>query len=136
MLVLKKKVKLILVNIGLFIYLFFMLNKAHSCPQISAAKLRELLKTNNCIFIIDVRHPMEFSLGHIDKANLIPLDLFDSIYLSGLRDRMIVVYSERGRRSKIACKKLQYMGIPEVYNLKGGLKAWIMEGFPIVHGYK
>jgi rhodanese-related sulfurtransferase len=133
---LKKKVKLILVNLGLATFLFLGLNTAYSCPPISPVKLKELLTKDKCIFIIDVRHPIEFSQGHIERANLIPLDVFDYIYLAGLKDKMVVVYSERGRRGQIACRKLQYMGIIEVYNLDGGLRAWQMEGLPVVHGYK
>ncbi len=107
-----------------------------SCPQISAEKLRELIKSDSCVFIIDVRHPMEFSKGHIENANLIPLDIFDYIYLSGLRNRTIIVYSEKGKRSEVACKKLKDMGILQIFNLKGGIEGWILKGFPVIRGYK
>jgi rhodanese-related sulfurtransferase len=107
-----------------------------SCPQVSPEKLRELIKSDSCVFIIDVRHPMEFSKKHIKNANLIPLDIFGYIYLSGLKNRTVVVYSERGKRGEVACKKLHEMGILQTFNLEGGIDSWIKKGFPVIRGYK
>ena len=121
--------------VGLFLAVG-MLSDVFACPLISAEKLKNLLKEDKCAFIIDVRHPFEFSKGHIENANLIPLDIFDYIYLSGLKNRTIVVYSEEGKRSEVACKKLQEMGISKIYNLVGGINAWKSLGFPIIHGYR
>jgi len=107
-----------------------------ACPSIKAEKLKELMKSEDCLFIIDVRHPMEFLKGHIEKANLIPLGVFDYIYLSGLKNRTVVVYSEKGRRARVACQKLHDMGIMQTYNLEGGIEAWKSLGLPVIHGYK
>jgi len=109
---------------------------SEACPGIKSEKLKELMKNEKCLFIIDVRHPMEFLKGHIEKANLIPLGVFDYIYLAGLKNRTVVVYSNKGRRAEVACQKLHDMGIMQTFNLEGGIEAWKSLGLPVIHGYK
>lgn len=97
---------------------------------------RKLEKTRNAI-LIDVRTPREYSEdGHIPKANLIPLQLFGSIYLAGFKDKPVFVYCRSGHRSRQASEILEKMGIKEVYNLSGGIISWKSAGFPVEYGYK
>lgn len=76
------------------------------------------------VTILDVRQPKEYESGHIPGAKLIPM--------AEIKDRMdeidpekpIVVYCAIGGRSRVAAQMLSAKGLPNVYNLTGGIKAW------------
>ncbi len=74
--------------------------------------------------LLDVRQPGEYEEEHLPGATLIPLpDLSDA----GARldpAKPTVVYCAIGGRSRVAAQLLSGMGFAEVYNLKGGIKAW------------
>ena len=74
--------------------------------------------------LLDVRQPGEYEAEHIPGAKLIPLpDLTDS--RSQLdSQKPIVVYCASGGRSLAAAQLLSGLGFNEIYNLKGGIKAW------------
>ena len=77
--------------------------------------------------ILDVRQPGEYDETHIPGSNLVPLpQLYDNL------DKLdpespTIVYCAVGGRSRVAAQMLSGLGFKEVYNLKGGMKAW--EGF-------
>ena len=77
--------------------------------------------------ILDVRQPGEYDETHIPGSNLVPLpQLHDNL------DKLdpespTIVYCAVGGRSRVAAQMLSGLGFKEVYNLKGGMKAW--EGF-------
>ena len=74
--------------------------------------------------LLDVRQPGEYEGEHIPGAKLIPLP--------GLKDgrsqlesqKPVLVYCAVGGRSLAAAQLLSGFGFQEVYNLKGGIKAW------------
>ena len=75
--------------------------------------------------LLDVRQPGEYEGEHIPGAKLIPLP--------GLKDGLkqlesqkpVLVYCAVGGRSLAAAQLLSGFGFQEVYNLKGGIKAWL-----------
>jgi len=74
--------------------------------------------------ILDVRQPAEYEEAHITGAKLIPLpQLHDSIKKLDL-EQPIITYCAVGGRSRVAAQLLSGAGFKEVYNLKGGIKAW------------
>lgn len=82
--------------------------------------------------VIDVREIGEWNSGHIDNAELIPLN-------SLLRDQSKIVGSNKilfvcevGGRSAVASEMAAAVGIEEVYNLEGGMKVWRDAGFPTI----
>ena len=74
--------------------------------------------------IIDVRQPKEYKEGHIPGAKLIPLpqltDRLDEIDAH----KPVLAYCAVGGRSRAAAQTLAGKGFEEVYNIKGGYKAW------------
>jgi len=74
--------------------------------------------------LLDVRQPGEYEIEHIPGARLIPLP--------GLKDDLsqldsqkpVVVYCAVGGRSLAAAQLLSGLGFNEIYNLRGGIKAW------------
>lgn len=76
--------------------------------------------------ILDVRTPAETANGVIDGAVLLDYRSPDfSRKLAQLdTGRTFLVYCASGGRSARVCEQLQDAGVTEVYNLKGGYRAW------------
>jgi NADPH-dependent 2,4-dienoyl-CoA reductase/sulfur reductase-like enzyme/rhodanese-related sulfurtransferase len=77
-------------------------------------------------YVLDVREPREFDLGHVEGANNIPLHSLRA-RMSGLpRDREILVYCAVGQRSYYASRALRLNGFP-ARNISGGMKTYHTE---------
>ena len=87
---------------------------------------RRFIETNDdgTFAILDVRQPVEYEESHIPGATLIPLpELHHSI--DQLNPEIpVIVQCAVGGRSRVAAQLLSGYGFKEVYNLKGGIKAW------------
>lgn len=105
----------------------------NSVPLISAQELDEELKNGNHPFLLDVRQPQEYWLGHIPGAKLIPLGSLDSRLNEVPKDREIVCICATGHRSVPAVNKLTAAGI-EARSLKNGMIAWQMAKGPVNKG--
>ena len=116
--------------------LFF--NQVLAFENLDAKTFKEKLEKTKGAILLDVRTPQEyFKDGHIPKSNLLPLQIFDYIYLAGFRDRPVFVYCRSGHRSAIASEILEKrMGLKKVYNLKGGFNSWKSAGFPVEYDNK
>ncbi len=78
-------------------------------------------------YILDVREPREFDLGHVEGAHSIPLHSLRASMSQLPRDREILVYCEVGQRSYYASRALRLNGFP-AKNISGGLKTYHSEG--------
>lgn len=96
--------------------------------EISPSELKAKLKENKDLQLIDVREPYENEEYNIG-GRLIPLgDLMGKLpTLEELRDREVVVYCKSGNRSQMAQHLMLNSGFKSVYNLKGGVEAWMNE---------
>lgn len=74
--------------------------------------------------ILDVRQPGEYEQEHIPGAKLIPLPKLSDSLTELTADKPTIVYCAIGGRSRVAAQLLSGRGFNEVYNLKGGIKAW------------
>ena len=122
---------------GFLLIVGLLINSTSAFENLSAKEFKEKLeKTKNAI-LLDVRTPKEYlEDGHIPKSNLIPLQIFEYIYLGGFKDKPVFVYCRSGHRSAKASEILEKMGIKKIYNLKGGIQSWKSAGFPVEYGYK
>ena len=77
--------------------------------------------------ILDVRQPGEYEQEHIPGAKLIPLPKLSDSLDELDQQKPTIVHCAIGGRSLVAAKLLSGRGFKEVYNLKGGIKAW--QGF-------
>lgn len=75
--------------------------------------------------IIDVRSTQEYDEWHLDGAINIPYYEINPNRCKDLPNIEIVVYCEKGSRSKKAYKLLKKLGYTKLYNLYGGLNNWI-----------
>lgn len=88
--------------------------------------------------IVDVREPDEYSAGHLPEAKNIPVaKLAERIgELEKFKDKPIIVCCASGMRSNKACAELKKQGFDKLFNLTGGIDAWVGAGYPVKKGSK
>ncbi|MGB9774769.1 MAG: rhodanese-like domain-containing protein [Bacteroidota bacterium] len=105
--------------------------------DITVDEAYKMMKAHKDLVVLDVRNQSEYKLGHLYDAVLIPVyELEDRI--SELQEHIndpIIVYCKAGSRSQIACEILVSHGFTKVYNMFGGITAWIEAGYPIYTTY-
>lgn len=86
--------------------------------------------------VIDVREADEFAAGHLPEAKNLPLSkLVDRANeIEKLKDKAVIVCCASGMRSNKACAELKKLGFAKLYNLAGGVDAWVGAGYPIKKG--
>lgn len=75
--------------------------------------------------LLDVRQPGEYEQEHLAGARLIPLKELPERVGELDPDQPVLVYCAIGGRSRAAAQYLNGQGFNEVYNLSGGIKAWL-----------
>jgi sulfur dioxygenase len=78
------------------------------------------------VHLLDVRSQAEFDgeLGHLDGAQLIPLDDLRSRSSEVNTDKPVVVVCQTGRRAGMGALILSKAGVARVANLAGGMVRW------------
>ena len=96
--------------------------------NISVKELRQQIKNDSSLVILDVRTPQELtgSLGKIDGVINIPLQDLDKriTEINKYKDQKIAVICRTGHRSAIASKVLVNHGFTKVENVEGGMTAY------------
>lgn len=96
--------------------------------EITPKALNERLQSSESIHLIDVRESYEREIANIDSPSLhmssqqfipalLPCDVNDTI----------VLFCRSGVRSKACAFEMKEYGFTKVYNLTGGILAWIDE---------
>jgi rhodanese-related sulfurtransferase len=92
----------------------------------SPQAFREAMSRYPEAVLIDCRTAAEYAGGHLEGA--LNLDYLDYDFLEKLEaldpDKTYLVYCRTGRRSVRTCMLMKNSGIPEAYNLDGGLIAY------------
>lgn len=97
--------------------------------EIDKLQLRRWLKERpQSLFLVDVRTPEEYQLGHIAGAISVPLADFESgsaitVIKKQQKNRQLVTYCASGWRSYKALTILKNNGVVG-WNLTGGYEAW------------
>jgi rhodanese-related sulfurtransferase len=89
------------------------------------------MKQHDDVVLVDVRTDQEVSRGVIPGARHIPLHLLPARFEEIDRSRAVVFYCQSGARSAQASAFLSGKGWQEVYNLAGGMNAWVGKGMPV-----
>jgi rhodanese-related sulfurtransferase len=91
------------------------------------------LSSNDGARLVDVREPEEWAETGIPQgAVLIPLGDLESRAASELAaDRPVYVICRSGNRSQTGSDILVELGFAEVYNVGGGITAWLAAGLPV-----
>jgi rhodanese-related sulfurtransferase/thioredoxin-related protein len=83
--------------------------------------------------ILDVRTAGEYSAGHIAGAVNLDVSAPDFAAKAAQLDKgkTYLVHCASGGRSVRACKALEQLDFPKLYNLPGGFHAWVDAGEPV-----
>ncbi len=83
--------------------------------------------------IVDVREAGEFAGGHLPDAVNIPAGQLAERMgeLDKFKGKPLIVCCASGMRSNKACGELKKQGFDRLYNLAGGVDAWVGAGYPI-----
>ncbi len=86
------------------------------------------------IIRLDVRTPNEFASGHLDGAINIDWESghFEADINALDKSKSYAVYCRSGNRSGQATSLMVHDGFKTVYNLKGGVADWVMNGLALV----
>ena len=101
--------------------------------NVTVTEAYELIESGKVV-IIDIRTPREFSSGHIENA--INIDFYSPTFKQELnkldKAKAYLIYCRTGHRTGIALGLMKELGFMEVYNMLGGITAWVKNGYPIV----
>lgn len=100
---------------------------------LSAQQASERIAGEQPPFILDVRQPDEFKVGHIAGAKLIPLDQLNRRLNELPKDQEILCVCRSGARSGVAVGQLKSAGFNAI-NLRGGMMGWQSAGCPVKKG--
>jgi rhodanese-related sulfurtransferase len=111
--------------------------------NISVETAKHMIKHTSNLLILDVRNQSEYDQGHLYNAQLLPLyqiqnwdwnNTSGGLNLNFLQAHVndtVLVYCKAGSRSGPACEILAEHGFAHVYNMEGGLNAWMQAGYDI-----
>ncbi len=95
--------------------------------EITATELENFIEQGDAPLIVDVRETWEFNAGHIRGSKHMPLSQFGRTYRELPQDAPVVFVCASGARSGDVVQFLYRLGYRQVYNLTGGMAAWLSE---------
>ena len=101
-------------------------------PEMSAGDLSARLASDTPPVVLDVRTPREYAAGHLPGAINVPHKALPErlAEIAGFRDRQVVLYCERGKRSDMATAVLREAGFSSLWHLQGHMEGWRGQGLP------
>jgi len=103
--------------------------------NVSVSEARYLMNEQNynkVDLILDVRTGEEYARSHIKDSVLIPIMILAEKMNEIERGQSILVYCNNGNRSKTACEFLTSKGHKYIFNMLGGIEAWIEKGYEVI----
>jgi len=98
---------------------------------VTPQEAKALIESRKDLLLVDVRSPEEFQGGSLPGATLIPFWDFTKGRYDLPKDKPILLICAVGGRSLACGQMLAAKGYREVYNLKGGLDAWVEQRVPL-----
>ena len=88
---------------------------------------------NQGALVLDLRPKESFDAGHIGDARNVPAaDLASQVdSLKKWRDKTVITYDDSGNGGASAARTLTKLGFTKVFNLEGGLNAWVKDNLPL-----
>ena len=106
-----------------------------SYNDISVKTARKMIKKSkhSDLLILDVRTDAEYSVTHLYDADQLSYeDLENNLSeIDQYKDVLVIVYCKSGARSKNSSQILVDEGFSNVFNMEGGILAWIDAGYPV-----
>ena len=106
-------------------------------PEITPLDLQQRIARGDALTVIDVREPHEWDIANIGDqgARLIPLGQLPERMHELDSAQEIVLQCRSGVRSAKALRQLRDAGFRKLWNLKGGILAWIDDVDPSLNRY-
>jgi rhodanese-related sulfurtransferase len=106
---------------------------ANTIKEIEAFELAQWVSDpKHVLRVIDVRELHEIATGKMPQAEALPLGTLPANVHALSKHEKLVIVCRSGARSAHACQFLQQNGFSNVYNLRGGMMAWLGNGYPAV----
>jgi rhodanese-related sulfurtransferase len=88
---------------------------------------------NQGALVIDLRGKAAYDAGHIGEARNVPAADLESQAesLKKWRDRNVITYCDSGTSGASGARTLLKLGFTKVFNLQGGLNAWVKDNLPL-----
>jgi len=88
---------------------------------------------NQGALVIDLRTKELYDAGHIGDARHVPLAELaaQADSLKKWRDKNVITYCDNGINGASAARALIKLGFTKVFNLQGGLNAWVKDNLPL-----
>jgi rhodanese-related sulfurtransferase len=88
---------------------------------------------NQGALVLDLRAKESFDAGHIGDARNVPAAELaaQADNLKKWRDKTVITYDDSGTGGASAARTLTKLGFTKVFNLQGGLNAWIKDNLPL-----
>lgn len=109
-------------------------SKASSIENLNVLEFKKMRDSQQPHVLLDVREEFEYQICNLG-GKLIPLSQLHSHLDELPRNEMIVVHCKAGGRSAKAVKLLSEQGFQQVFNLEGGILAWIDQVDPSLSKY-
>ncbi len=107
--------------------------------NISVDEAYAMIESNDLdnLVIIDVRPSCEYGIGHLYNSISLPYEEME-LGINELQiaeDYPIIVYCKSGYTSQLASELLASLGFSMIYNMEGGIIAWMEAGYQIYTTY-
>jgi adenylyltransferase/sulfurtransferase len=103
--------------------------------EITPIEVADWIKRDDAPFLLDVREPNEWDIGHLPGATRISVNELQSRMNELDTAREMVVYCRSGARSGRAVDMLRAAGFRKVKNMTGGILRWSDEVDPSIPKY-
>jgi len=119
----------VLAAIVMLVYEF--LARFQAFAALSAPQAVRLM--NQGALVIDLRSKELFDAGHIVDARNVPAAELSSQAdsLKKWRDKNVITYCDSGSNGASAARALIKLGFTKVFNIQGGLNAWVKDNLPL-----
>jgi len=104
----------------------------HMVKALTPQQAHQLIQAGE-VEVIDVREPHEWSEGHLEGARLVPLGQLRANPRATIQRDGVIFVCAAGVRSETAARLASSLGFASVYNLTGGTRAWVRDGFALVN---
>jgi rhodanese-related sulfurtransferase len=97
---------------------------------ISIDKMKERIRENDKLILLDVRTEREYGAAHLKGAAWLERGLVEFVLARTLpiQDAEIIVYCKAGNRTGLVVKALKSAGYGNVFGLEGGFDEWVNQG--------
>jgi rhodanese-related sulfurtransferase len=105
--------------------------RVQAFAALSASQAVRLM--NQGALVIDLRSKQLYDAGHIVDSRNVPVAELESQAdaLKKWRERNVITYCDTGADGASAARSLTKLGFTKVFNLQGGLNAWVKDNLPL-----